>query len=72
MGMFSPKSSPLHSPTSHPVLFFFMVCVCVLVTQSCPTFCDRMDCAAHQALLSMEFSRQEYWGGLPLPSPSSW
>ena len=25
--------------------------------------------AAHQALLSMEFSRQEYWSGLPLPSP---
>ena len=23
----------------------------------------------HQALLSMEFSRQEYWSGLPLPSP---
>ena len=24
---------------------------------------------AHQAPLSMEFSRQEYWGGLPFPSP---
>ena len=24
--------------------------------------------AAHQAPLSMEFSRQEYWSGLPLPS----
>ena len=24
--------------------------------------------AAHQALLSMEFSRQEYWSGLPCPS----
>ena len=24
---------------------------------------------AHQALLSMEFSRQEYWSGLPCPSP---
>ena len=23
---------------------------------------------AHQALLSMEFSRQEYWSGLPCPS----
>ena len=23
---------------------------------------------AHQALLSMEFSGQEYWGGLPCPS----
>ena len=25
--------------------------------------------AAHQAPLSMDFSRQEYWGGLPFPSP---
>ena len=29
---------------------------------------------AHQAPLSMEFSRQEYWSGLPFPTPgkSSW
>ena len=26
--------------------------------------------AAYQAPLSMEFSRQEYWSGVPLPSPS--
>ena len=25
--------------------------------------------AAHQALLSLGFSRQEYWSGLPFPSP---
>ena len=25
--------------------------------------------AAYQALLSMGFSRQEYWSGVPLPSP---
>ena len=24
---------------------------------------------AHQTLLSMEFPRQEYWSGLPFPSP---
>ena len=24
---------------------------------------------AHQAPLSMEFSREEYWSGLPFPSP---
>ena len=24
---------------------------------------------AHQAPLSLEFSRQEYWSGLPFPSP---
>ena len=26
--------------------------------------------AAYQAPLSMEFSRQEYWSGVPLPSPT--
>ena len=26
--------------------------------------------AAYQAPLSMGFSRQEYWSGVPLPSPS--
>ena len=30
---------------------------------------DPMACTAHQAPLSMGFSRQEYWSGLPLPSP---
>ena len=39
------------------------------VTQLCPTLCDPMDYTAHQAPLSMEFSRQEYWSGLPFPSP---
>ena len=27
--------------------------------------------AAHQVPLSMEFSRQEYWNGLPFPSPGN-
>ena len=39
----------------------------VLVAQSCPTLCDSWT-VAHQAPLSMEFSRQEYWTGLPCPS----
>ena len=40
------------------------------VTQSCPTLCDPMDCSL-QASLSMGFSRQEYWSGLPFPSPTA-
>ena len=40
----------------------------VLAAQSCPTLCDPMDYSC-QALLSMEFSRQEYWSELPFPSP---
>ena len=35
---------------------------------NCVWFCDPMDCS-HQAPPSMEFSRQEYWSGLPFPSP---
>ena len=31
--------------------------------------CENPWTAAHQAPLSMEFSRQEYWRGLPFPSP---
>ena len=41
----------------------------VLVTLSCLTLCDPKDCIACQALLSMEFSRQEYWSGLLCPPP---
>ena len=36
--------------------------------QSCPTLCNPMT-AAHQAPLSLGFSRQEHWSGLPFPSP---
>jgi len=35
------------------------------VAQSCPTLSDPWT-AAYQAPLSMEFSRQEYWSGVPL------
>ena len=37
------------------------------VAQSCPTLSDPI--AAYQAPLSMGFSRQGYWSGVPLPSP---
>ena len=39
------------------------------VAQSGPTLFDPINCVAHQAPLSMEFSRKEYWSGLPFPSP---
>ena len=59
-----------------------MLCVCVcacvracvrararvLVTQLRLTLCDPWTVAL-QAPLSMGFSRQEYWSGLPWPSP---
>ena len=40
------------------------------VAQSCPTLSDPWT-AAYQAPPFMGFSRQEYWSGVPLPSPSS-
>ena len=40
----------------------------LLVIQSCLTLCDPVDCSLHTPL-SMEFSRQEDWSGLPFPSP---
>ena len=41
------------------------------VTQSYPTLCDPMDSGLHQAPPSMGFSREEYWSGLPFPSPGN-
>ena len=38
------------------------------VTQSCLTLCDPMDCSLPGSS-AMGFSRQEYWSGLPFPSP---
>ena len=35
---------------------------------SCPTLCNSVG-IAHLAPLSMQFPRQEYWSGLPFPSP---
>ena len=37
--------------------------------QSHPTLCDPMDYIACRAPSSIEFSQQEYWSGLPFPSP---
>ena len=61
------------SPYLHPllpcsllswVLFFVYSLSCIRV-QLLATPCT----TAHQAPLSMEIPRQEYWSGLPFPSP---
>ena len=56
-----------------PVPFCVSVCVCVCVcTLSCAwlfTAPWTVACQAPQAPLSMGFSRQEYWSGLPFPPP---
>ena len=40
----------------------------MLVAQSCLALCNPMDCML-PGPVSMGFSRQEYWSGLPFPSP---
>ena len=55
---------PSCSP-SLPTSVFHLVCVCA---QSCPALGDLWT-VAHQAPLSMEFSRQEYWSRFPFPAP---
>ena len=66
---------PCHGPTltaAHVLPFLLQHTSCSRphacpVAQSCSTLCDpMMDC---QGSLSMEFSRQEYWSGLPFPPP---
>ena len=51
-----------HSEESDQYLFYG------LVTKSCPTLATPWT-VVRQAALSMGFSRQEYWSGLPFPSP---
>ena len=44
------------------------VCVCAQSLSRVQLFATPWT-VAHQAPLSMEFSRQDYWSGLPLPTP---
>ena len=46
----------------------FQLKVKVLIAQS-GLILENVMTIAHQALLSMQFSRQAYWSGLPFPSP---
>ena len=46
-------------------------CVCVISCFRCFWLCAIPWIVAHQASLSMGFSRQEYWSGLPCPFPGN-
>ena len=52
----------------HQLYKILSYCVC-LVTQSCLTLATPQTVAC-QTPLTMGFSRQKYWSGLPFPSPS--
>ena len=46
--------------------FLSSACICTKSLQSCPSLCNPMD---YSPPLSMGFSRQAYWSGLPCPPP---
>ena len=69
------ETGELDRPSSFPrrrrkilgvFLLVIIVYVCVKSLQSCPILCDPMDYKP-PAPLSVGFSRQEYWSGLPFP-----
>ena len=51
------------------VLEIYNTIACVLCCFSCVRLFATLWTIAQQALLSMGFSRQEYWSGLPCPPP---
>ena len=54
---------------SRTMLHWFVLYTCVCQLLSHAQFFVTPRTVAGQAPLSMEFSRQEYWSGLPFPSP---
>ena len=55
---------------SHPGSPFDCLLLLLLLSHfSCVRLCVTPQTAAHQAPLSLGFSRQEHWSGLPFPSP---
>ena len=61
-----PASERCMPPAQSPQTLVVIMCVPAL--QSCPALCDSTDCRPPGSL-SMGFSRQEYWSGLPCPPP---
>ena len=56
--------------------FSFLICLLFQLAaaaakslQLCPTLCDPIDSSPPGLSLSLRFSRQEHWSGLPFPSP---
>ena len=62
MEAFRHEESPKQIPCYCHVLFFNLLFSCSVVSDST---------VAHQGLLSMGFSGQDYWSGLPFPHPGN-
>ena len=64
----TPAPEPSRSIQPHSthslLLHLLLSCVCAELLQLCRTLLNTMD-VAHQALLSLAFSKQEKWSGLP-------
>jgi len=59
------RELPRHREFKVHLLLLLLLLSCFSRVQLCVT----PETAAHQALLSLGFSRQEHWSGLPFPSP---
>ena len=51
------------------LLWNVLLLLLLLTRFSCVRLCATPQTAAHEAPLSLGFSRQEHWSGLPFPSP---
>ena len=65
----SPVEGQCSSLLEHRLLAFAFSLLLLLSHFSRVRLCVTPRAAAHQAPLSLGFSRQEHWSGLPLPSP---
>ena len=69
---YEPRNNPVRNEATSALVVLWVnlrgdfVCV---PTQLCLTLYGPMDCVACQAPLFMGISRQEYWSGLPFPTP---
>ena len=69
--LFSTVTAPIYIPTNSAQRFPFCHILAAAAANhfSHVQLCVTPEMAAHQAPLSLGFSRQEHWSGLPFPSP---
>ena len=65
------RQSPTPSPSWAPKVSNRLLLLLLLSRFSRVRLCTTPQMAAHQAPPSVGFSKQEYWSGVPLPSPSN-
>ena len=62
----APTTELCYCTVEAPMLLLLLLLSCFSRVRLCAT----PETAAHQALPSLGFSRQEHWSGLPFPSPT--